>query len=199
MLSKDTKISSGRVQERLLRGSHGDWGGSVSHRSWKISAVLLLAGVTSAAFVGSTRVDAPLLLWNDSPSMDAGIYLKAKYPPAAGAIVSVEIPEAAQLYAAQRSIEITWGSFLKPIAAVGGDRVCVSLDEGLVINGKKRAEVRHRDSSGNVIAVWQQCRKLLNNEYFLYASRIPESYDSRYYGPVRRKTIKGVYEPLWTW
>ncbi|WP_282611341.1 S26 family signal peptidase [Pelagibius sp. Alg239-R121] len=105
----------------------------------------------------------------------------------------------ARLYARQRSIEITCGSFLKPIAAVGGDHVCVSLGQGLVVNGEKLAEVRHRDSSGTVTVIWQQCRKLSDNEYFLYAPRVPESYDSRYYDPARQESIKGVYEPLWIW
>ncbi len=195
----ENRLSSTCDDETTPQARKGGRGGAISRRRWKIALVLCFAAVIGAVFIGTPELDPPPLLWNDSPSMDTGIYRKTADQAEVGAIVSVEIPEAARLYAESRSIEIAWGSFLKPIAAVGGDHVCVSLEEGLQINGQKIAEVRRSDSAGNVIAVWSHCRKLLENEYFLYAPRVPESYDSRYYGPIREENIKGVYTPLWTW
>jgi conjugative transfer signal peptidase TraF len=131
--------------------------------------------------------------------MDTGIYRKTDALPERGSVVSFEIPEAARLYARQRGIEIRWDSFLKPIAAVAGDDVCVSLAEGLVINGERLAGVHRTDSAGHVVPVWSHCRQLMAGEFFVYAPRVANSYDSRYYGPVRAEMIKGVYKPLWTW
>jgi conjugative transfer signal peptidase TraF len=173
--------------------------GAVSRHRVQIAAILAVAGVVGAAFVLTPRPDAAPFLWNDSPSMDTGIYRKTETLPGRGSIVSFEIPEAARLYARQRGIEIGWGSFLKPVAAIAGDDVCVSLDEGLVINGEWLATVRRTDAAGHVVAAWSHCRQLMAGEFFVYAPRVENSYDSRYYGPVRAEMIKGVYEPLWTW
>lgn len=173
--------------------------GDQLRRRVQVAAAVAVAAMAGGAFVLTPRLNAPPFLWNASPSMDTGIYLKTDALPDRGSIVSFEIPEAVRLYARRRGIEIGWGSFLKPIAAVGGDDVCVSLDEGLVINGERLAAVRRTDSAGNVVAAWSHCRQLVAGEFFVYAARVENSYDSRYYGPVRAETIKGVYEPLWTW
>jgi type IV secretory pathway protease TraF len=36
-------------------------------------------------------------------------------------------------------------------------------------------------------------------EYVVFSNRIPNSFDSRYYGPVHRRDILGVYAPIWIW
>jgi len=46
--------------------------------------------------------------------------------------------------------------------------------------------------------VWDGCRKLEAGEWFTYAPRIWNSFDGRYYGPVREANMVGVFRPVWT-
>ncbi len=36
------------------------------------------------------------------------------------------------------------------------------------------------------------------DEYFVFSNRVPNSFDSRYFGPISRAAILGVYRPLVT-
>ena len=45
---------------------------------------------------------------------------------------------------------------------------------------------------------WRACRRLDAGEFFVFSNRIPNSFDSRYYGPVRREAIVGVFRPIMT-
>lgn len=198
----ERRSGTGMVAREAGKGSQGSKTGreGASSGRWRwIGAAVGIGGLFAALFVLFEAPAPPIILWNASPSMDTGFYARKSWQPERGSVVFFEIPEAARLYAKQRGLPVGWAGFLKPVAAVAGDEVCVSLDEGLRINGERLAEVERKDSAGVVVAAWPHCRKLLEDEFFLYAPRVPNSYDSRYYGPVRGATIKGVYEPLWTW
>ncbi|MGZ5437981.1 MAG: S26 family signal peptidase [Candidatus Binatia bacterium] len=52
---------------------------------------------------------------------------------------------------------------------------------------------------GRSLPSWNHWRRLGAEEAFVSAPRVSNSFDSRYYGPVRREAITGVYGPLWTW
>jgi type IV secretory pathway protease TraF len=86
---------------------------------------------------------------------------------------------------------------LKQIAAGEGDVVCTRAG-GLSINGRWRAPVFVHDPRGATLPQWRGCRALLKGEFFVFSSRIPNSFDSRYYGPVKVDQIMGVFEPVAT-
>jgi len=42
------------------------------------------------------------------------------------------------------------------------------------------------------LPIWQDCRRLAADELF-----IPTSFDGRYYGPIERARVVGVYRMIW--
>ncbi|QNT71505.1 S26 family signal peptidase (plasmid) [Defluviicoccus vanus] len=44
---------------------------------------------------------------------------------------------------------------------------------------------------------WQGCRRLVEGELAVFADRLPDSLDSRFYGAVEAAQAR-VYRPLWT-
>jgi hypothetical protein len=86
---------------------------------------------------------------------------------------------------------------LKQIAAGEGDVVCTRAG-ALSINGRWRAPVFVHDPRGATLPQWRGCRALLKGEFFVFSNRIPNSFDSRYYGPVKVDQIMGVFEPVAT-
>jgi type IV secretory pathway protease TraF len=116
-------------------------------------------------------------------------------PPAVGTIVAFPAPQVALDYAKRRGWSGTPVLFLKPLAAGPGDHVCVT--DHLEINGRNIAPVFTVGSDGTLLPRWNDCRKMTDGEFFAYAPRIPNSLDSRYYGPVLAADIVGVFRPLW--
>ena len=76
--------------------------------------------------------------------------------------------------------------------------VC-TIGQRLVINGQARAPIAIRDSAGDLLPQWKGCRRLGSDELFVFSDRIPNSFDSRYYGPVHRSEVIGVYRLVLPW
>ena len=138
------------------------------------------------------------LVYNASPSMPLGWYRTA---PAdrlrVGMLVVAQIPVwAARLAAVRGYLPITV-PVIKRIAAVRGDYVC-ERSGVLSINGRTVARALVADSAGRPLPEWRGCGELARGEYLLLGD-VPDSYDSRYFGPVMRKAIVRRAIPLWTW
>jgi conjugative transfer signal peptidase TraF len=86
---------------------------------------------------------------------------------------------------------------LKAVAAGPGDSVCTAADH-LVINGRDLAPIASRDGEGRALPRWTACRQLGPDELFVFSARVPNSFDSRYFGPVSRTAVMGVFNPLLT-
>jgi type IV secretory pathway protease TraF len=115
--------------------------------------------------------------------------------PAVGQIVAFPAPQAALDYAKRRGWPGGPTLFLKPLAAGPGDHVCVT--DHLKINGRFIAPVYAAGSDGTLLPRWNGCRSMAPGEWFAYAPRIPNSLDSRYYGPVMEADMVGVFRPVW--
>ena len=162
-----------------------------------LSTGLTLTIVIAAA---STFFADRQVVINTSPSVQPGIYVRSNAEPAVGAIVDFEIPAAAQPYIRARSgySGECW-YILKPIVAGPGDQVD-TLNDWLVVNGKRIAPMPPReDSAGRPLPIWRGCRRLADDEFFVFSARIPNSFDSRCYGPIQRGEIISVRCPLITW
>lgn len=85
---------------------------------------------------------------------------------------------------------------MKPIAAGPGDHVCNNLGHGLIINGVWRAETAAIDLDGRSLPTWIACRRLSGQEYFVLSDHMPNSFDSRYFGPVHSTEVLATYRPL---
>ena len=139
------------------------------------------------------------LVINTSPSVAPGIYLSVDEKPAVGRIVDFRIPARAWPYIEKRTGRTgrNW-YILKPIAAGPGDRVN-TMGTWLYINGRKIAPIYTHDEQGRLLPHWWADCVLGPREYFVYSSRIWNSFDSRYYGPLRQSQIAAVRVPLVTW
>jgi len=89
---------------------------------------------------------------------------------------------------------------LKPIAAVGGDRVEVATN-GIRVNGKLIANstAHFKDHRGRILDPWP------NGEYIVPSGSLwvisdfnSWSFDSRYFGPIPSSIVQHKLRPLWT-
>jgi conjugative transfer signal peptidase TraF len=137
---------------------------------------------------------------NTSPSVAPGLYMRSAIEPAVGQIVDFRIPQRAKHYVQDRTGQncADW-YILKPIAAGPGDRVDTT-GSWLIINGHAIAPMPpNTDSVGRPLPIWREKRRLGSDEYFVFSDRIPNSFDSRCYGPISRAQIETVRRPLITW
>jgi type IV secretory pathway protease TraF len=84
---------------------------------------------------------------------------------------------------------------LKTVAAGPGDHVCAAGGR-LIIAGQYRAPIAWSDRRGRVLPHWAGCRRLAPDELFVFSDRVPDSFDSRYFGPIARRDVLGVFAPL---
>ena len=161
-------------------------GGRVSR-----SGVLVL-GVAIITAVGALAAAKPTLLLNRSPSEPPGLYVRAGRDLGVGSIIAFRTPSAAFPYADLSMAYLHHRPLLKAVAAGPGDRVCTT-DGELIINGRAMAPIATRDRQGRALPRWQGCRRMAQDELFVFSARVPNSFDSRYYGPVHRTDVLGSY------
>jgi conjugative transfer signal peptidase TraF len=160
----------------------------------RLAAILLLTAILPA--LGAHRV----LVINTSPSVAPGLYLRSSEEPAVGKLVDFCIPPAARPYVRGRSENSgeNW-YILKPIAAGPGDLVDTT-GAWLAINGHPIAPMPPRtDSAGRPLPIWRDHCVLRSDEFFVFSDRIINSFDSRCYGPIKRKQIEAVRVPFIRW
>jgi type IV secretory pathway protease TraF len=162
--------------------------------------LILLAASTAVvlAFTTSPRLQ-DLALYNHSPSLPVGLYLRVTGPlaPTAlgpGAIVTVRARDVAPATAAARSFAGDGHRFIKRVAAVAGDHVCAK--EGVLrVNGAGAWPVRSHDRAGAPLWSWVGCRRLAAGQVLLLGDT-PDSFDGRYWGPIDAGLIEGVWRKL---
>lgn len=137
----------------------------------------------------------PWVLINTTPSEPPGLYLRTNAPPAVGRLIAFPAPAAAFPYADGHLAYLHRVPLLKAVGAAPGDRVCTTSGR-LVINGQDRAAIANRDGEGRALPRWRACRTIGADELFVFSNRVANSFDSRYFGPVRRSAYVAVYTPL---
>ncbi|MCZ4323198.1 S26 family signal peptidase [Pseudomonas anguilliseptica] len=138
---------------------------------------------------------SPLLVYNASNSVPAGWYRIADARLlATGDLVLVRLPPEAMTLAAQRGYLPTTVPLLKTVAAKAPQHVCVQ-GYRVLIDGKLVARQLRWDRQGRTLPTWRVCRRLVDDELFLLSSN-PESFDSRYFGPVSARAVIGLAQPL---
>ncbi len=160
----------------------------------------LTFGLMAAWAILPTLVGHRVVVINTSPSVTPGLYVRCTIEPAVGRIVDFRIPYRAKQYVEARTRQDgeDW-YILKPIAAGPGDRVDTT-GSSLVINGRAIAPMPPDfDGAGRPLPVWRENRVLGTDEFFVFSARIPNSFDSRCYGPITRRQIASVRRPLITW
>lgn len=159
------------------------------------TVALAVAVVLTAVATAADGMPAVALV-NESPSLPRGIY--ARVPGGTitlGSIVAIPQPALSRAYLEGLGMPANV-LLLKRIAAVGGERVC--WRNRTVETPRWRVEALTHDRHGVRLAVWQECRVLRADELFLLGDT-PGSFDSRYFGPVSRREVTGVYREVLTW
>ena len=178
--------------------------------------VIVCAVLAGAAAVAANQRD--LIIYNHSPSVPQGFYLRTDTPIRVGAFVTVRARDVAPAEAHRRGFEAPSDRFIKRVAAAAGARVCsdgqrlvVSGDNIVIVGaadhvvdgdvGDRRAaavRVLHPvgDGRGHQHLVgWRGCRVLATNEVLLLGDTA-DSFDGRYWGPVSVDLIEGVWRKL---
>jgi conjugative transfer signal peptidase TraF len=164
--------------------------------------IAMMAAISAAyvAMLVGFDVNAPLVIYNASGSAPLGFYYLENRLPRRGELAVIKPPPALELMIVVRGILPSSVPLVKQIAAVGGDEVCRSNEplSSIAINGKVVAEVLDQDREGRRLPSWSGCIRLVDGEFFLLQPH-PNSFDSRYFGPVSQCSIFGVARPIWTW
>ncbi|MBC1181856.1 S26 family signal peptidase [Brevundimonas sp. WCHBH090558] len=137
-----------------------------------------------------------LALVNESPSLPEGLYARRFGAEIErGVVVAIPQPAAARAYLGDLGMPGDV-ALIKRVAAAGGDRVCVEGAQVLTPDGVWT--VRSRDRGGAILPRWSGCRRLAPDELFLLGDTAG-SFDSRYFGPVARSEVLGVYQEVLRW
>lgn len=163
---------------------------ALAHHRIFIFAGFAAIGLVAAA--SGLRLDA--LLYNGTPSMPVGLYLRRSGPPEIGAIVTVRAVDVSPRYAALRNFTDPGDRFLKRVVGAAGDLVCAS-GAAITLNGARAADRQARDSAGRALRAWSGCVTLDGDHVFLLGDTA-DSFDGRYWGPIPVEQIEGVWRPI---
>jgi type IV secretory pathway protease TraF len=105
--------------------------------------------------------------------------------------VTVRARDVAPIESAAHQYEDEGDRFIKRLAAVAGQHVC-SDGRMLSVDGVEVAMVQNR---AGVPQGWVGCRTLAPSEILLLGDSA-DSFDGRYWGPIRDDLIEGVWRPL---
>ena len=148
------------------------------------AAVVAAIGAFLAPALG---VGVPLLIRNTGSSMPRGFYVWSHAVPAAkGEVIVVREPK-----------HFRWSWLMKRVVATAGDRFCWRPEIGTHFVGVRRMPPPSPATLELGLQPWRGCRVLEPGEVAGYG-RSPDSYDSRYLGPISETQLWGVYHPIWT-
>lgn len=135
----------------------------------------------------------PFVIWNASPSIATGAYVRSSGAVTTGAVVTVEARVVAPHYAAHRQFDDPSDFFIKRVLAGSGAEVC-SQASSVRVDEIVLTRFSH-DREGLALPAWSGCRRLRAGEIFLVGDT-PDSFDSRYFGPVQVSSVTGVWRKL---
>jgi type IV secretory pathway protease TraF len=165
--------------------------------TWRRGAAAVAVLTLATTLVAATCLRSPLVLYPLTPSLPEQPYLRTFGSIEIGKIAAFPMPTAARRYQAGLGHDVPAGFlFMKPVVAGPGDHVCNSVSDGLVIKGQWRGATLVHDRSGHPLPFWAGCRVLGERQYFMVSVHVPNSFDSRYFGPVDGADIVGVYRPI---
>lgn len=138
----------------------------------------------------------PRLLWNTTASVPIGLYgLSAPESVRVGDLVVVRPDPNLAAYLAEGGWLPRNAPLIKPVAAIGGQRVC-RRGAVVAVDGRAIALALPVDGRGRALPAWSGCRTLEAGEVFLLAPA-PGSLDGRYFGVTRSDQIRARARPLW--
>jgi conjugative transfer signal peptidase TraF len=159
--------------------------------------VLILAGVAAIFHFAGLRVNA-------SSSLPIGIYVTTGDPTANLVEFCPSEPygslSAVRGYRDRGTCPDGFEPLMKPVVATGGDIVDVSA-KGIVINGRLMSNSAPRpfDVKGRSLVPWPFGRyRVAIGVVWVVSSFNSRSFDSRYFGPIPRSSIRSHLRPFLT-
>lgn len=143
------------------------------------------------------KAGAPVILWNASPSVPIGLYRFTSRPSQTAALVVIRLPEPLRALAEARGYLRKGVLLIKPVVGGAGDTVC-RHGALVTINGRVAARARTLDAAGRSLPAWSGCFKLGTTDIFVLSAD-PDSFDSRYMGPIDRADVVGFALPIWVY
>ena len=138
-------------------------------------------------------------LFNDSASVPLGFWRRVQTPVVKGVVIGFHPPAAAMPYVLAHMPEYASKKLIqKYVVATAGDQIC-RAGVAFSVNGAVLSQAALADRQGSPLPTWQGCHTLTAGQVAVFSDRIPNSFDSRYYGAIPAANIIGVYRPLWTW
>lgn len=168
--------------------------------------VRVVAGILIACALAVSVAYALELHVNWTDSMPRGLYQRVDPALVRGEWVAVCLDGKAARIARERAYVIAGSCasglipIVKNIAAIPGDRVALEHD-GVRINGERleASEIRDRDRRGEPLEHAPEDEFVLaEDHYWVMGAKLELSWDSRYFGPIRRGQIVGGARPVWT-
>ncbi len=157
----------------------------------------LVALAVASAVIGISGTAVPTrLIWNASHSVPIGLYRVDFQAPGRDDLALIRLSPSLAGLANRRGYLHGTDYVLKPIAATVGDLVC-RINLTIVVRGTVAAIARRQDGANRPMPVWHGCRRLSAGELFLLSAS-PDSFDSRYFGPIARPDVIGRAKPIWT-
>lgn len=142
------------------------------------------------------------IVYNASDSVARGWYRVGRIDSAASlhvdSIVLARLPAGVASFAAQRGYLPKGVPILKRIGAMAPQSVCVR-GHVVCIDDAAVAMARAHDGAHRPLPAWTPCRPLAEGELFLLSDTHPDSFDSRYFGPIAVSAVLGIARPVWTW
>jgi type IV secretory pathway protease TraF len=149
------------------------------------------ASALAALALASGGAGQDVVLFNHSPSVPVGFYIRDSADLAPGMFVTVRARDVAPIEAAAHRYDDEGDRFIKRLAAIAGQDVC-SDGRVLSVDGVDVAMVQNRTGAPQG---WVGCRTLATSEILLLGDST-DSFDGRYWGPIRSELIEGVWRPL---
>ena len=155
--------------------------------------VIAAVGVSCLLLQGSYEP----FYFNISNSLPVGVYKKNSITEknvSLGSFVSFPVPSSVEYLTSRDWLSLKI-PLIKPIIGLPGDNVCLS-PEGLKVNSKYVGAVAAADSKGLPLPHVNFCRNLKEGELWVGSTRIPNSFDSRYFGPIKKTDLIWNVQPL---
>lgn len=162
--------------------------------------VTLIATLASTALILVPAWSRPDIrfIWNASASVPVGLYRIVSGDRVAVTDLAVVMPpDELAAFLDARGYLPRGVPLIKRVLALSGATVCRSGTD-IIAYGENYGRARPRDTRGRPLPVWQGCRTLRDGEVFFMNWDSPDSFDSRYVGPLPVSAIVGRAIPLWT-
>jgi conjugative transfer signal peptidase TraF len=110
-------------------------------------------------------------------------------------IVEFHPPPSDLIFLHQHNLIPKNGRLIKYVFAIPHDKICRE-NRTILVNGKKIGNVFAKTTAGVQLPQYAFCGSLGEKQYFLLSNKVPNSFDSRYFGPIMEHDIISKAVPL---